>query len=123
MVGLVHSLPALESFLFWVLTALVRILFLADLAFINLNLSKSLRDDLFLVASILLAQLDAAHFPEMSSDFQALLTTRDRAENGNFAWRGNIDKYSVPQNTYRVTIQFGANPLYNCLLHYGQTSC
>ena len=84
--GLIHSFPALESFLFWTLTALLRILFLADLAFISLNRSKSLSAPLFLVASILLAQLDAAHFPEMSSNFHALPTTRDRAENGNLAW-------------------------------------
>ena len=89
--GLVHSFPALESFLFWTLTALLRILFLADLAFMSLKRSKSLRALLFSAAAIRLAHEDAAHFPEMSSDFHALLTTRDRAENGNLAWkrRGN----------------------------------
>ena len=56
-------------------------------ALIETDLSKSLRDPLFLVASILLAQLDAAHFPETSSNFHALLTTLDRAENGNLVWR------------------------------------
>merc|ERR1712018_118965 len=67
--------------------AFVRILFLADLAFISLNLSKSLSELLLFLACIRLAQDDAAHFPEMSSDFHALLTTRDRAENGNLALR------------------------------------
>ena len=85
--GLIHSFPALESFLFWTLTALLRILFLADLAFMSLKRSKSLRALLFSAAAIRLAHEDAAHFPEMSSDFHALLTTRDRAENGNLAWR------------------------------------
>merc|ERR1719220_167711 len=49
----------LISFFFW-LTALARILFLADLAFLSLNLSRSVRPALFFFNTMRLDQLLAA---------------------------------------------------------------
>merc|ERR1712173_131918 len=84
----IYSFPAFLSAFFLPLTTLVMILFLADFAFLSLNLSRSVRPALFFFMAILLAQLLAAQvsftlFASISS-----LTTLDRALNGNLTLIG-----------------------------------
>ncbi len=74
---MLYNFPALVNLFFLMLTALARILLRADLAFINLNRSKSFNPWRRLFCSMRLAQADSAHFSEILSASQAFRTTRD----------------------------------------------
>ncbi len=85
---IVYNFPALDILFFLIATALATILFLALLAFINLNLSKSFKAKRLFFICILLDQEDSAHFSLTFSSSHAFLTTLVREEKGKTTLKG-----------------------------------
>merc|ERR1719260_241466 len=85
---MVQSFPAFLRVLFLELRALARILFLADLAFLSLNLSRSVRPALLALMAILLAQVELAQVSSTLLATNSALTTLVQALKGNFTASG-----------------------------------
>merc|ERR1719432_53874 len=82
--SIVYSFPAFLRVLFLEFKALARILFLADLAFLSLNLSKSVRPALLALTAILLAQVELAQVSSTLLATSSALTILVGALKGNF---------------------------------------
>merc|ERR1719370_954500 len=81
---IVYSFPAFLRVLFLEFRALARILFLADLAFLSLNLSRSVRPALLALTAILLAQVELAQGSSTLLATSSALTVLVEVLKGNF---------------------------------------